>query len=140
MFQYLDNALAINWLNNVNVNSTTTPTGVDIINAVGPVALLVQVPSGGSGTLALQPVMSTTGTSGPWTNVPADAILDPTTGLQTTFANIAGAAGSTTGVTVYLKRDELERYISITLTPVVAASMTVAVVEEHLRSYTSTSV
>jgi len=136
MFQYLDNALAINWLNLGTISSTTTVTGADLINAVGPVALTVKAASGGSGTVALQPVMSTDNAS--WVNVPADSILDPTTGLQTTFSNIVGATGSTQ--TVYLKRDEMMRYVSLTLTPVVAFSATVAVVEEHLRSYTSTTV
>jgi hypothetical protein len=136
MFNYLDNALANNWLNLGSVSTTTTPTGQDLINAIGPVMLTVKVPSGGSGTLALQPVMSLDNVT--FVNVPTDSILDSTTGLATTFSNIAGSAGSTQ--TVYLKRDALMRYVSITLTPVVAFSGTVAILEAHQRAYTATSV
>jgi hypothetical protein len=136
MFNYLDNALANNWLNLGTVNATTTPTGQDLVNAIGPVMLTVKAASGGSGTLALQPVMSLDNVT--FVNVPADSILDSTTGLATTLTNITGSAGSTQ--TVYLKRDALMRYVSITLTPVVAFSATVAILEAHQRAYTSTTV
>lgn len=136
MFNYNDNSLAQNWLQSGSITTTTTITGQDIINAIGPVGLAVKVPSGGTGTLALQPVMSTDNAT--WVNVPADSILNPTTGLAVTFTNIAGAAGG--AQTVYLKRDALMRYISLTLTPVVAASMTVNVLETHTRAYTDTTV
>ena len=76
MFPYLDNALSITLPQNAAaISATTTPTGVNLANAVGPVGLTVAIPSGGSGTLALQPVMSLNGSSG-WISVPADAILD----------------------------------------------------------------
>ncbi len=136
MFTFLDNSLGFNWLQAAAITSTTTPAGIDIINAIGPVLIAVKVPSGGSGTLALQPVMSLDNTT--FVNVPADAILDPVTGLQTTLANIVGSTGA--AESVYLKRDELMRYISVTQTPVVAFSGTVNIVEAHLRSYTSLAV
>ena len=42
MFPYLDNALSVNWLQNAaSITSTTTPTGIDLVNAVGPVGLAV---------------------------------------------------------------------------------------------------
>lgn len=135
MFPYLDNNLALNWLQAGAVTSTTTPTAVDIKNAVGPVGLAVKIPSGGTGTLALQPVMSADNTT--FVSVPADAILDPITGLPTTFSNVT-STGST--ATVYLKRDALYRYISMTLTPVGGVSQTVNIVELHSRAYTSTAV
>ena len=137
MFSYLVNDLGFNWLQNGAVTSTTTPAGVDLVNAIGPVLCAIQVPSGGTGTLAIQPVMSTDDSS--WVNVPADAILDPVTGLPGySVPNVVGAAGGK--VKFGLKRDELMRYISITFSPVVAVSVTVNAVEMHLSSYTSQSV
>jgi len=136
MFTYLDNALSLSNIQNGAVTSTTTPAGVDLKNAIGPVLESVQVPSGGTGTLAIQPVMSLDNST--FVNVPADAILDPITGLVTTFANIAGAAGGSQQV--YLKRDELMRYVSLTFSPVGAVSVTVNAVEAHLRAYTSLAV
>lgn len=135
MYPYLDNSLAINWLYTAAVTGATTPTAVDLANAIGPVGLTVKVPSGGTGTLSLQPVMSTDNVT--FVNVPADAILDPVTGLQTTFTNVT-STGSTQ--TVYLKRDELYRYVSILLSTPNAVSQTVNVVELHIRAYTSQSV
>lgn len=141
MFGYLDNGLSINGLlNNATVTTTQTPTGIDCQNAVGPIGLTFSAASGGSGTLSLQPVMSTDNTT--FVNVPADAILDPTTGLQTTFANYVGSVGtSVNGVTVYLKKDELMRYISLTLTNVGGAgSITASARIQFMRGYTSQSV
>ena len=136
MFPYLDNALNILWLqNSASVSSTTTPTGVDLVNAVGPVAITAANPASGSGTLALQPVMSVDNTT--WVNVPADAILDPITGLQTTMANLTSAGGTQV---VYLKRDELSRYVSLTETITPTASLTVSVQVEYLRAYTSQAI
>ena len=135
---YLDNGFSCQWLEPVvTVTSTTTPTAIDIANAFGPVLLQVTIPSGGSGTLSLQPVHSSDNST--FGSIPADAILDPITGLATTFANIAGAAGGSQAV--YLKRDELKRYVSITFTNVgTAGSVTVAAILGYLRSYTSQSV
>lgn len=135
MFPYIDNSLADNWLQLGAVTTTTTPTGIDITNAIGPVGLSIKIPSGGSGTLSLQPVMSLDNTT--FVNVPSAAILAKPTGLPTTITN-ATSAGLT--VTVYLKRDELYKYVSVLLTPVGAASQTVAIVELHSLSYTSTAV
>lgn len=132
MFTYIVNDLAFNWLNNGAITSTTTPTAVDLINAVGPVLMAVKAISGGSGTLSVQPVMSTDNVT--FVNVPADAILDPTTGLPNySIPQLVGSTG--TEVKFGLKRDELMRYISITYTPVGSASMTVNAAEMHLRPY-----
>jgi len=137
MFTYLDNALGINWLQNGAVTSSTTPAGVDLVNAVGPVLMAIQVPSGGTGTLSIQPVMATDNTT--FVNVPADAILNPVTGVPGyTIPNVVGSAGGK--VQFGLKRDELMRYLSVTLAPVGAVSVTVNAIELHLQSYTSLSV
>lgn len=136
MFPYLDNALSFNWLQNAaTIIATTTPTGIDLVNAVGPVGLAVAAPAGGSGSLDLQPVMSTDGTT--WVNVPAAAILDPVTGLPTTLAHITSAAYT---AVVYLKRDELYRYVSLTQTPNPSASRVVTVQALFARAYTSQAV
>src|SRR5258707_85889 len=127
MFPFgLDNALADNWMSFAVINSTTTLTAVDLANAIGPVGLSLKVPASGSGTLSVQPVMSLDNI--PFINVPADAILNKTTGLATTFTNVTSAGSQQT---VYLKRDQLYRYVSVLFTPVVAGSLTINLVELH---------
>lgn len=137
MFTYLLNDLGSNWLVAQEITSATTPAGVDIINAVGPVMIFIKVPSGGSGSLSVTPVMSTDDTT--FVSVPSSAILDPTTGLPGyTIPTLVGAAGGE--VSFGLKRDELMRYLSVTFTPVGSADMTVNALEAHLRSYSPLSV
>lgn len=135
MFPYLDNSLATNWLQAASVTSTSTPAGIDITSAIGPVGLIIKTVASGSGTLAYQPVMSTDNVT--FVNVPADAILAYPTGLQTTLTNTTSAGAEQK---VYLKRDELYRYISVTLTVTPSATQTVNILEVHNLAYTSTAV
>lgn len=134
-FPYFDNTLSVNVVTTASINSTTTPTGIDTLNAVWSPALMLRVPSGGNGTLAYQPVHSDDNSS--FVNVPAAAILDSTTGLATTIANTTSAAALQT---VYLARDQIKRYVSVTVTPTPSGTQTVNLFLLFPRAYTSQAV
>lgn len=136
MFSYLDNQLQTNWLLVASsVTTTTSVTTADLRTANGPVLVAISAPAGGSGTLV--PTFWMSGDDSTYVAVPTTAILDATTGLATTVTNITTTAHDKK---YYLKRDELMRYFKVILTPTPSATITVNVLEAHLKSYTSQSV
>lgn len=134
MFPYLINEIETSYLANATAWTTTvTLTAADLKNAVGPVLVTVMAPAGGSGTLTITPVMSQDDSS--FENVPAAAIVNRVTGLTTTLTTLTSTAMTQQ---FGLIRDQLDRYVSLTLSG--TGSQTVTVLVQYARAYTSQAV
>lgn len=135
MFAYIANQLSVNVsANNLSVTSSgAATTAVDCSAAEGPILVTVIVKAGGSNTMTIQPQHSLTTTDGDFTNVPAAALVDVSTGQASTFATVSTAASVQT---LGLNRELMRKYVRVNLTGTTLTQV-VTVVFSFLQKYTA---
>ena len=148
MFNYIADSLVVSVAANTQaISGTGTTVGmIDVSNAVGPILITTISPSGGTGTMTIQPVMNTINSTTGVANVPTAALViaagaigtvyapgaTNSPGLPSTFSTVAAAASVQT---LAVLRELTQRYIGVTLSGT-GLTQTITIVVSYMKQYT----